>query len=291
MQKRLDIRARHRQIDQDGDRLILRESSDPYTTSPDLKTKALSLVNTFPWRLTLERPLPLATCHSPLRRFVAADAKSTGSHSPPAVGILAPMESKDRHHLLEIARRRARPGTGSAFGGVRETGPAYGAEIVLPDLGDIRFAVVGGLATALYMPQRMTLDTDLLIAADDLMQAESRLIAAGCQRIGSLTIGDSAWRLPAGRSVDLIALHEPWVHDALTSVVRDGTGRPYIDLPFLVLMKLESGRLQDLADISRMAGCADPTEIQRVRDTIRRYRPQDTEDLESMIHLGRLEHQ
>ena len=59
----------------------------------------------------------------------------------------------------------------------------------------------------------------------------------------------------------------------------------------LVLMKLESGRLQDLADISRMLGCADESQVDEVRKIIISYRPQDMDDLESMLALGRLEHE
>jgi len=56
-------------------------------------------------------------------------------------------------------------------------------------------------------------------------------------------------------------------------------------------MKLESGRLQDLADISRMLGCADESQVDEVRKIIISYRPQDMDDLESMLALGRLEHE
>ncbi len=200
------------------------------------------------------------------------------------------MKRGDRKKLLEIAQRRAKPGTGSTFSTVRETGVSYGMGGDLPNLGDIRFVIVGGLATALYMPQRMTLDTDLLIPAADLDRTEALLEAAGHQKTGTLTIGGSSWRLSAGGNLDLIALDQPWVSDALDSAVFEH-GRPYVDLPFLVLMKLESGRLQDLADISRMLGCADESQIERVRAVLTQYRPQDVDDFESMIRLGKLEHE
>lgn len=84
--------------------------------------------------------------------------------------------------------------------------------------------------------------------------------------------------------------HE-WGDKALASTVRDEDGTPFACLPFLVLMKLESGRLQDLADISRMLGCADESQVDEVRKIIISYRPQDMDDLESMLALGRLEHE
>ena len=52
IQTRLDIRARHRQIDEDADRFILRETRSSYITNSDHETRSLSLDNTFPWRIT-----------------------------------------------------------------------------------------------------------------------------------------------------------------------------------------------------------------------------------------------
>ena len=207
------------------------------------------------------------------------------------LAIMASMRSEDRKRLLEIAQRRARPGTGSTLSAIREDRASYDSGAEFPELGDLRYIVVGGLATAMYMPQRMTIDTDILIMSEDLDIAERRLETSGCRRIGPLSIGGSSWRLPGGRSLDLVALDLPWVTEALASAVTDDTGRPYASLPFLVLMKLESGRLQDLADISRMLGCADPDGVDEVRSVLLRYRPEDTDDFESMLRLGKLEHE
>ena len=56
-------------------------------------------------------------------------------------------------------------------------------------------------------------------------------------------------------------------------------------------MKLGAGRTQDLADISRMLGGADAGGIAESRRIVARYRPEDAEDLESMIRLGKLEYE
>ena len=189
-----------------------------------------------------------------------------------------------------MAQRRAKPGSGSASTVLREAASRYAAGVVFPDLKQVRFAVVGGLAAARYMPERMTLDTDLLIQAGDLVDAEKLLLEAGCEHLGGLAIGGSTWRTPEGCFLDLIALDQPWVSSAIASAAPDEKGVPYVDLPFLVIMKLESGRLQDLADISRMLGYAGNDALGAVRNEVGRYRPQDLEDLESMIQLGRLEH-
>lgn len=45
-----------------------------------------------------------------------------------------------------------------------------------------------------------------------------------------------------------------------------------------------------LADITRMLGCANEGDLQRTRDVVKKYSPWDCEDLESMIRLGKPEH-
>jgi hypothetical protein len=115
------------------------------------------------------------------------------------------------------------------------------------------------------------------------------MIRAGCQKTGILTIGGGTWRMPNGRNIDLIALDVPWVTDAIQTAVPGPDGQPYVRLPFLVLMKLESGRVQDLADISRMLGAADSAALAEVRGLVARLRPGDCDDIESLIFLGKQE--
>lgn len=57
----------------------------------------------------------------------------------------------------------------------------------------------------------------------------------------------------------------------------------------LVLMKLDASRPQDVADISRMLGWADEAALDRVRQIVARYSPEDMDDLESLIFLGQQE--
>jgi hypothetical protein len=155
----------------------------------------------------------------------------------------------------------------------------------------VEFVVVGGLATRLYMAERMTLDTDLLVRPGDVSRAEAALRNAGCERQGPLAIGGSTWRMPDGRGLDLVALDEPWTEEAVIAPVRGKDGLPYVALPYLVLMKLGAGRIQDLADISRMLGGARDSDIAETRRIVGRYRPQDVADLDSLIRLGKLEYE
>lgn len=62
-----------------------------------------------------------------------------------------------------------------------------------------------------------------------------------------------------------------------------------LPLPYLVLMKLNAGRMQDWADLSRMMGWAAEKDVSQVRMIVAPYRPEDREDVESLIFLGRKE--
>ena len=62
-----------------------------------------------------------------------------------------------------------------------------------------------------------------------------------------------------------------------------------LPLPYLVLIKLQGGWTQDLADISRMLGLANADAREAVRRLVAREAPEDCDDLESLIRLGRLE--
>jgi len=66
-------------------------------------------------------------------------------------------------------------------------------------------------------------------------------------------------------------------------------GYPVLALPYLVLMKMASSRVQDTADTTRMLGLASEEELAQVRAVVARYAPEEIEDLESLIYLGQVE--
>ena len=153
------------------------------------------------------------------------------------------------------------------------------------------FVVVGGVATRLYMPERMTLDIDILVSAADRELCEKELLEAGCKKQGDLAIGGATWTLPDGTELDMIVVDTPWAQKALAHSVVDESGVPTISLPYLVVMKLYSGRVQDIADITRMLGAADEDQLQQVRQVVAEYMPDALEDIESMIILGKMEYE
>ncbi|CAN2040234.1 conserved hypothetical protein [Candidatus Magnetomoraceae bacterium gMMP-15] len=196
---------------------------------------------------------------------------------------------KYRKQYINIAMKHVKPGSGSNHNFLRNRTLTYTFFDLRKILSLTPFIIVGGAATRLYMPERMTLDLVILVAVEDGNRIEEELTQAGCQKQGSLSIGGSTWILPDKSILDVIILDFPWISDAIQNPNIASDGLPYIDLPYLVLMKLQSGRAQDIADISRMMGCADEKSLKQTRMIVKQYFPDDIEDLESLILLGKLE--
>ena len=156
-------------------------------------------------------------------------------------------------------------------------------------LAGLPWAVVGAVAARAYMPERSTQDLDILVAAERAQEVRGRLERAQPQKVQELAIGRVAWRSPSGRLVDVIESRAAWVPEALQHLGRDLQGLPVLALPYLVLMKVESGRAQDLADAARMLGLASEEVRQETRRVFQRHAPDALEDLESLITLGKLE--
>jgi hypothetical protein len=93
--------------------------------------------------------------------------------------------------------------------------------------------------------------------------------------------------------IDVVEVEAPWLERALAEAQhnRDMQGLPVLPLPYLVLMKFQAGRVQDLADVTRMLGQASPESLAAVRRLFRQYQPDGLEDVESLIVLGKMETQ
>lgn len=158
-------------------------------------------------------------------------------------------------------------------------------------LSNLRWAVIGAVATRLYMPERATQVLDVLVQPEDGEEARRRLAAAGFRHQGELAVGGSSWTGPGGSRLDVIEMGAPWLAQGLGEAQhnRDAKGMPVLPLPYLVLMKFQAGRVQDLADVARMLGQAGPDRLQDVRQLFIRHQPDDMDDLESLIVLGQIE--
>jgi len=196
---------------------------------------------------------------------------------------------KRRRFLIDLCRRRARPGSGSAMEFLTQRCADNPWPDLRPILQGIPWAITGAVATRAYMPERATKDLDILVRWEDGNAVRQRLEAAGYRYVASLAIPGFLVCSPDGVEIDVILGDYPWLTEALAKPRQDAAGYPVLDLPYLVLMKLASSRVQDIADIARMLGLAPDEELARVRAVVARYAPADMEDLESLIFLGRIE--
>lgn len=158
-----------------------------------------------------------------------------------------------------------------------------------PILQGIPWAIVGGVATRAYMPERGTQDLDILVRRRDGDEVRARLEAAGYRYVSALAIPGFLAQSPEGVDVDVILGDWTWLDEALAHPRQDPASYPVLALPYLVLMKMASSRTRDFGDLGTMLGLAAEEELARVRATCARYAPAECEDLESLIYLGQVE--
>jgi len=212
---------------------------------------------------------------------------------PPAIAAVAPdgqlTPAQRRRILIDICRRRIRPGTGSSLEFLRRRTAMNPWPDLRPVLQGIPWVVIGAVATRAYMPERATKDLDILVRREDSDEVRERLEAAGYTFITHLAVPGFLVHSPEGVEVDVVLGDYTWLDEALAHPRQDPAGFPVLDLPYLVLMKLAASRVQDTADLSRMLGLASDEELAPVRAVVARYAPAEVDDLESLIYLGRFE--
>jgi len=158
-----------------------------------------------------------------------------------------------------------------------------------PILKGIDWAIVGGVATRAYMPERMTKDLDILVHKNDGKAAVKKLEEAGYHIESELAIPGYLMLSPEGVELDVLFGDTPWLKEALSQIGSDPAGYPVVKLPYLILLKLTAQRAQDWADVSRMLGWASDVDLDEVRAIVKRHSPQDSADLESLIFIGKKE--
>ncbi len=184
-----------------------------------------------------------------------------------------------RHFYIQMAKKRVRPGSGS------------GPEILwartwrrpvfdLRTITKVPFVVIGGVATRLYAPERVTDDLDILVEAKNAVA-----LAADIERAGGIPQCELN-----GMALDVQEENAPWAAEAVAHPAFAPNGLPVIALPYLVLMKMQASRGIDIGDLSRVLGAANDKAIAEVHHVVDAYLPDDVEDLEGLIYLGRLEY-
>jgi hypothetical protein len=212
---------------------------------------------------------------------------------PPAIAAVAPdgqlTPAQRRRILIDICRRRIRPGTGSSLEFLRRRTAMNPWPDLRPVLQGILWVVIGAVATRAYMPERATGALDILVRCEDGDAVRERLEAAGYAFVSQLAVPGFLVHSPEGVEVDVMLGDDPWLDEALAHPRQDPAGFPVLDLPYLVLMKMESFRSYDLGDLTSMLGLASDEELASVRAVVARYAPTEMDDLESLIYLGRFE--
>ena len=201
------------------------------------------------------------------------------------------MTTRPATAFLRMALRRAARGTGSS----RSFFERRTAMQPIPDLQHILAAVpwvlVGGLALRAYIPERMTLDVAILVHERDAETVRAALLNAGYHVTGQLSIGGFSVQIadPTAPPIDVLTRTDSWLDAALTQPVADPAGYPVLGRPYLILMKLQAGRTQDLADVQRLLARVPRVERAAIRQQVLRFAPDLVEDYESLCTLADLE--
>lgn len=204
-------------------------------------------------------------------------------------GRLTPRQK--RRLLIEMSLRKQKPGTGSSHAFMQRRTAMNPWPDLRQILHDFQWVIVGGVATRAYMPERATKDVDILVRRSDGQRVVEALKDAGYKVTTELAVPGLLLESPEGVELDVLFGEQAWLEEALTQPEYDKAGYPVLGLPFLVLMKMETGRGRDFGDVTTMLGWADEEQLNNVRDVIARYSAQDLSDLESLIFIGQQERQ
>ncbi len=129
-----------------------------------------------------------------------------------------------RKIFIQIARRRCKTGSGSSLEFLNRRTWNHPVTNINSLIKKTLFVVVGGIATRLYMPERMTDDIDILIMAENNVTLYQELEQKGSKKVWVLSIGGSTWQLPDGTILDVIESGKLWVKEAIknSNIAPDG---------------------------------------------------------------------
>ncbi len=212
---------------------------------------------------------------------------------PPSIAKIAPDGNLSprqlRRLMIEMVSRRVKPGAGSSPEFLKRRTAMISWPDLRPILTGVPWALVSGVATRAYMAERATKDMDIIVHERDGKAVIARLQEAGYQLVSPLAIPGYVLRSPDGTELDVIFGRYRWLEQALSAPKQDPAGYPVVGLPYLVMLKMESQRPQDWADVSRMLGWASEADLDEVRKIIKKFAPEDMEDIESLIFIGKKE--
>src|SRR5947209_15012481 len=97
--------------------------------------------------------------------------------------------SEVRALVLDIARRRQKPGRGSSLQFLRQRTAMKQWPDLTGVLGEIPWATVGDAAIRRYAPERTAAHLDVLVERSAAPAVRERMQKAGFQYVGELTVG------------------------------------------------------------------------------------------------------
>jgi hypothetical protein len=214
---------------------------------------------------------------------------------PPAIAQIAPdgkLTSRQKRRLLiEMSLRKQKPGTGSSHAFMMRRTAMHPWPDLRQILENFKWVIIGGVATRAYMPERATKAIDILVRRSDGREVIEGLQAAGYQIVTELAVPGFLLESPEGVELDVLFGDYEWLDEALARPKQDMAGYPVLALPYLILMKMDTGRGRDFGDVTTMLGWANEEQLNAVREVVTRYSPQDSLDLESLIFIGQQERQ
>ena len=201
-----------------------------------------------------------------------------------------------RRIMLQIATRHMASGGASP----REWGSTHkdidmGGWAAATKVIGVEYAVGGGNAANSYMEPQYTEDLDLVLALADLEAAKTHAQEAGWTKLGPIHLDfgmeGSAWATPGGLPVDLLGLPMGWGGDALAAARSNIlNGLPTLTRPYIMFCKIIASRLKDMGPLAKMAGGASASELALFRDLVRRWCPDEIDDMNQIILLGQHQH-
>jgi len=203
-----------------------------------------------------------------------------------------------RSFFLSRALRKRTLGSGSNLRGLMDRLRQNHADMA--ELDSLQAMLIGAHAAAVYAPERNTNDVEIIVAPHYVPEAESRLLARGWIKQNNLLFPNtdlglygSAWELASRPDIDIISSDKEWLQEALARrPVMNRWENRVIPLPYLVLMKIDSARNLDQADLSRMLGRLESEGVEQIVSVVTRHHPdnQIAEDIRQYAEIGRWEY-
>ena len=193
--------------------------------------------------------------------------------------------------FLRLAVRRAARGTGSSALFLDRRSAVQPVPDLQRILGPTPWVLIGGLALRAYMPERMTLDVDILVHERDALTVRLALLAEGYRVTALLSVGGFSVQVDEGSGppIDVLTRADAWLDDALAHPTLDPAGYPVLGRPYLLLLKLQAGPTQDLADVQRLLARTPAGERATIRRLVQESNPDLLEDYDSLCMLADLE--